>query len=214
MSRGADTRMKFASSSLDVAALPSFGYSHRSPMWWATLGMMTVEGTVFALAVATYFYLRMHSQTWPMSVLPPDLPWGTVNTAIMLASLVPNQLAKKASERMDLHGTRLWLSVALAFSIAFLVVRIFEFGALNVRWDTNAYGSVVWLLLGLHTTHLLTDAIDSAVITTLFFTGPLDGRRFVDVSEGCFYWYFVVLSWIPIYAVIYFGARPFGTVAP
>jgi heme/copper-type cytochrome/quinol oxidase subunit 3 len=34
--------------------------------------------------------------------------------------------------------------------------------ALNVSWDANAYGSVVWLLLGLHTTHLITDTIDTA----------------------------------------------------
>jgi cytochrome c oxidase subunit 3 len=195
---------------VDLSGLPSFRFSHHSPMWWGTLGMMAIEGTVFALAIATYFYLRMHSPTWPMTAHPPDLLWGTLNTAIMLGSLVPNHFAKKSSERLDLHGTRLWIVVALLFSVGFLAVRVLEFPALNVRWDSNAYGSVVWVLLGLHTAHLLTDAIDSLVLAVLFFKGPLDGRRFVDVSEGCFYWYFVVLSWPPIYAVIYFGARTTG----
>jgi heme/copper-type cytochrome/quinol oxidase subunit 3 len=37
--------------------------------------------------------------------------------------------------------------------------------------------------------------------------GPLEGKRFVDVSENALYWYFVVLSWLPIYAVIYWAAR-------
>jgi len=92
-------------------------------------------------------------------------------------------------------------------SIAFLVVRGFEFTALNTRWDSDAYGSAVWMLMGLHTTHLITDAYDSLVLTVLMFTGPLEGKRFVDVSENAAYWYFVVLSWIPIYAVIYWGAR-------
>jgi hypothetical protein len=27
------------------------------------------------------------------------------------------------------------------------------------------------------------------------------------VSENALYWYFVVLAWIPIYLVIYWGAR-------
>jgi cytochrome c oxidase subunit 3 len=192
---------------LDVSALPSHGFSHRSPMWWGTLGMIAIEGTVFALVIMCYFYLRSHSQTWPMAMLPPALLWGTLNLAIMLASAVPNQLAKKAGERYDVHGVRLWLGITIAFGALLLAVRAFEFGALNVRWDSNAYGSVVWTLLGFHTVHLATDLADSVVLEVLFFTGPLDGKRFVDISENSLYWYFVVAAWVPIYLVIYWGAR-------
>jgi cytochrome c oxidase subunit III len=192
---------------LDVSELPSFAFSHHSLMWWGTLGLMAIEGTVFALAVMAYFYLRSHANTWPMSTLPPDLLWGTLNTGIMLASLVPNHLAKRAAERYDLGGVRIWMTVGLLFGVAFLVVRCFEFAGLNVRWDSNAYGSIVWVLLGLHTTHLVTDVFDTAVLDVLFFTGPLEGKRYVDVSENAFYWYFVVFSWLPIYLVLYWGAR-------
>ena len=108
---------------------------------------------------------------------------------------------------MDLARVRLWLVVCLAFSLAFLGVRVFEFSALNVRWDTDAYGSIVWMTMGLHTVHLLTDTIDSLVLTVLMFTGPIEGRRFVDVSENSVYWHFVVGSWLLIYTVIYWGPR-------
>ena len=192
---------------LDVSGLPSYAFSHRSPMWWGTLGMIAIEGTVFALVIATYFYLRSHSATWPMTSLPPDLLWGTVNTGIMLGSLVPNHFAKKAGERLDVKGARLWLCAGLVFGFAFIGVRVLEFAGLNVRWDSNAYGSVVWTLLSLHTVHLATDVADSVVLAVLFFTGPLEGKRFVDVSENAFYWYFVVWAWLPIYLVIYWGAR-------
>jgi heme/copper-type cytochrome/quinol oxidase subunit 3 len=196
-----------ASAALDVAALPTFGFGQRSPMWWATLGLIAIESTVFALTIMSYFYLRSHASVWPMTGMPPDLLWGTLNTVILVASMAPNQLAKKASERMDLGQVRLWMVVCLLFSLAFLVVRGLEFTALNTRWDSDAYGSVVWMLIGLHTTHLATDTYDSAVLTVLTFTGPFESKRFVDVSENAMYWYFVVLSWIPIYAVVYFGAR-------
>jgi heme/copper-type cytochrome/quinol oxidase subunit 3 len=82
-----------------------------------------------------------------------------------------------------------------------------EFAALNVRWDSNAYGSVVWTLLGFHTAHLATDWVDSVVLEVLLITGPMQSKRFVDVSENSVYWYFVVLAWLPIYFVIYWGAR-------
>jgi len=191
---------------LDVSALPSFGFSHRSLMWWGTLGLIAIESTVFALAIVSYFYLRTQADAWPMAA-PPELLWGTLNTAILLASLWPNHLAKRAAERLDRHGVQVWLTTCLAMALLFLVIRAVEFGHLNVRWDGNAYGSVVWLLLGLHTFHLVTDTWDSAVLAALFFTGPLEGKRYVDVSENAMYWYFVVWSWLPIYAVVYLSPR-------
>jgi cytochrome c oxidase subunit III len=192
---------------LDVRELPTVVFGHRSLMWWGTLGVMAIEGTVFALTIMAYFYLRSHQTTWPITSLPPDLLWGTTNLVVMLVSFLPAHLAKKAAEAMKLRQVQVWLVVSTLFGIAFCIIRAFEFATLNVRWDSNAYGSVVWLLLGLHTTHIVTDLLDTIVLTVLFFTGPLDGKRYVDVSENSFYWYFVVATWIPIYLVIYWGAR-------
>jgi heme/copper-type cytochrome/quinol oxidase subunit 3 len=202
-----DGRLLDGGKLLDISTLPTFAFGHRSPMWWGTMGLMLIEGTVFALTVMAYFYLRSHASVWPMSRFPPELIWGTVNTAIMLASMVPNHFAKRAAERLDLHAVRLWMVVCMLVSVAFLGVRVLEFGALNTRWDSDAYGSVVWMLMALHTTHLVTDAFDSGVLTVLTFTGLMEGKRYVDVSENAAYWYFVVLSWLPIYAVVYWGAR-------
>jgi len=192
---------------LDVRQLPSFDFGVRSLMWWGTAGLMAIESTVFALAIVIYFYLRSHVERWPLTTPPPELLWGTLNTAVLLVSAWPNHLAKRAAERLDRHGVQVWLSVCLGFGFAFLVLRGFELGALNVRWDTDAYGSIVWLLMALHTTHLVTDTWDTTVLDVLFFTGPLEGKRYVDVSENAVYWYFVIASWLPIYAVVYLAPR-------
>ena len=192
---------------IDVSPLPSYAFGHRSLMWWGTLGMMAIEGTVFALAIASYFFLRGRADEWPIGAHPPFLFWGTLNTILLLASSVPNQLAKRAAERLDLPKVQLWLFVCLAFGVAFIVVRAYEFTTLNIWWDQNAYGSLIWVLLGLHTTHVVTDVADTAVLTVLMVTGPIDESRFVDVSENALYWYFVLIAWLPIYAVIYFAPR-------
>lgn len=193
---------------LDVADTPEYGFGHRSIMWWATASMMVIEGTVFALTIMTYVYLKGRSPHWPPSGPPPRLLWGTVNTIILLASCVPNALVKKAAEQFNLGAVKIWLVVCLLFALAFNIVRFFEFGALNVRWDQNAYGSIVWLLIGYHTTHILTDFLDSLVLGAIVFTNTeITPRRLVDVSENALYWYFVVFTWIPIYAVVYFGPR-------
>jgi cytochrome c oxidase subunit 3 len=192
---------------LDVSHLPSYAFHHRSIIWWGTMGIIVIEGMIFALLIVSYLYLKGRSPQWPPGYLPPELFWGTLNTAVLLASAIPNQLVKRAAERFDLRNVRLWMLVALAFGLGFNVIRIFEFGALNVWWDDNAYGSIVWTLLGAHTLHIVTDFVDSSVLLALLFIGPIDESRFVDVSDNSMYWYFVVLSWLPIYAVIYIAPR-------
>jgi heme/copper-type cytochrome/quinol oxidase subunit 3 len=192
---------------LDVGHLPRYAFGHRSVVWWATMGMIAIEATMFALVITSYLYLKGRAPHWPPGVEPPQLLWGTLNTAVMLLSLIPNQLTKNAAERLDLRRARLWMVVAIGFALIFNVIRIQEFRGLNVWFDENAYGSIVWALLGFHTTHILTDLLDSIVLAVLLFTGPLEEKRFVDVSENCLYWYFVVASWLPIYAVLYLAPR-------
>lgn len=197
-----------ATRTLDVGALPPGAFGSRSLMWWGTMGIVLIEGTVFGLAIASYFFLRTRMPSWPPGgVAAPALRWGTVNTLVLMASMAPNELAKRAGERVDLRGVRTWMAVCLLFGVVFNAVRVFEFRHLNVMWDHDAYGSIVWLLLGLHTTHIVTDFLDTAVLTVLMFVGPIEEKRFVDVEENAVYWYFVVLAWLPIYGVIYWVPR-------
>ena len=192
---------------IDVSGLPTYAFGHRSIMWWGVAGMMAIEGTMFVLLMVAYMYLKGRSPEWPPGFFAPVLFWGTLNTGVMLASLVPNQLTKNAAERQDLRAARLWLCVSLVVAFTFVIIRILEFGALNVWWDSNAYGSIVWTLLGFHTLHLVTDVMDSTVFAVLLFTGPLQESHFVDLSENSLYWYFVVGFWLPIYGFIYLAPR-------
>jgi cytochrome c oxidase subunit 3 len=41
----------------------------------------------------------------------------------------------------------------------------------------------------------------------MFTRHGLKAKRYVDVSENALYWDFVVLWWLPIYAVIYWLPR-------
>jgi heme/copper-type cytochrome/quinol oxidase subunit 3 len=194
---------------IDAAPLPDHAFGSRSIMWWSTMIIIAIESTVFALAIGSYFYIQGNEEAWP----PPDtalpgLLWPTINVFILLASLIPNELTKRAAEDMRLGAVRVWITIAVLFSVAFVAVRAIEYTRLNVSWDSNAYGSVTWTLLSFHTLHLVTDLIDSTVLTVLMFTKHGDKpKRFVDVAENAYYWYFVVLTWIPIYLVLYWVPR-------
>jgi cytochrome c oxidase subunit 3 len=192
---------------LDVSDLPTVVFGHRSVVWLGLMGMMAIEGTAFAIVLAAYFYLRTRSTDWPPGLMPPRLLAGTLNTLVFLVSLAPNAWTKKRSEEGDLRGTRIGLSIMTGVGIVNLVLRWFEFRSLNSTWDANAYASVTWMLLGLHTVHLVTDWFDTVVLNVLMFTDRVEGKRFMDTSENADYWYFVVFAWLPIYAVLYFAPR-------
>ena len=194
--------------SIDVSRLPTYAFGHRALTWWATWSMILMEGTMLGILIVSYFFLRTAVPHWPpLHTIPPNLFWGTLNSIIIVVSVIPNHLAKRAAEKLDLKSVRLWMIVTALFAVAFLIIRIFEFRNLNCRWDQHAYGSIVWFNMGFHTSHVLTDFADTVVLIVLMFVGPIEGKRFVDVSENSMYWNFVVVMWLMIYLVIYIAPR-------
>jgi len=190
-----------------VSHLREYAFGHKGLIWWGTIGFMVIEGSMFVMAIVTYFFLRIRVSDWPPSAPNPDLTFGTLKTILLLASVTPNQMAKWAAEKLDLRKVPFWLPICLVFGVAFLIVRALEFATLWVSWDSSAYGSSVWFLMGVHTAHLATDVLDTTVLTALVFTGHVEPKRLVDVNENAIYWDFVVLSWMPIYLVVYWAPR-------
>jgi heme/copper-type cytochrome/quinol oxidase subunit 3 len=187
----------------DISGLPSCGFGSASPIWWGTLGFVALEGTGFALAIGAYLYLVQVNDQWPLSAAPPNHWPGTMMLVLLLASLWPNLMADRYARKQQLVPVQLWLIVMSVVGLLTLAIRAWEFTQLNIRWDANAYGSITWFILGLHATHLITDVGDTLVLTALMFTRHVTGRRFSDVSDNAFYWYFVVGSWVPLYALLY-----------
>jgi heme/copper-type cytochrome/quinol oxidase subunit 3 len=192
----------------DLKVLPTHGFGIRSLTWWGVIAYMLIEGGGFALAGGAYFYLMSQETVWPPASFPPDLLPGALFTIIILLSEIPNTMLKKAAEAQERDRVLRLIVLLDLFGLVLLVIRGFEFAHVNVRWSDNAYGSILWALLLLHTIHILTDWAESVVLTALMFTGHgREPRRFVDVSEDALYWRFVWITWLPIFALIYLVPR-------
>ena len=195
----------------DVGDLPTHAFSHRSLTWWGVIGFMVIEGTAFVLTVAAYLFLMSHEAEWaPRPWIPPNPLAGTLFTIVILLSEIPNTMIKKAAEAYDVATIRRLLPVVAAIGFVLLIILGFEFNSLNVMWYDNAYGSIIWALLLLHTTHIGTDWVDTVVLAALMRTPHGESpRRIVDTDENSLYWRFVWLAWIPIYLLIYWVPRMF-----
>jgi cytochrome c oxidase subunit III len=193
----------------DLSELPTYKFGPSSLTWWGIIGFMVIEGVGFALTFGAYFFIMGHEQGWPPEGrLPPGILAGTLFTIVILLSEIPNTAIKKAARAGDVPTIRLLLPAMVAVGLILIAIRAFGFNSLNCRWTDDAYSSIIWALLILHSAHILTDWLDTVVLCGLMFT-PVgyEPRRWGDVDENSLYWRYVWLLWIPIYLMIYWVPR-------
>jgi cytochrome c oxidase subunit III len=189
---------------LDVSHLPSVAFGPRAPLWWGVVGMMVIEGTMFAILLGSYFYLRGGARTWPPSgVLHPGFWITSLDVGVLLASALPAFFANRAIEREDLRAARNWFALAVALGIAFLALRAGLLDRLSFRWSSHAYGSLVWTAAGLHTLHALAGTVENLLFVLLLTRGPVEDKHLLDARLNSLYWYFVVFSWVPFYCLFF-----------
>ncbi|MGN6392608.1 MAG: cytochrome c oxidase subunit 3 [Gemmatimonadales bacterium] len=188
-----------------AANLPNVTFGHRSLVWWGTLGFILIEGSTLFICAASYFYLHQRVSSWPPAGTPrPALVAPSVQILVMALSIIPIVKADQAARRLDVAGVRTNMVLASLFAVAMCVVRGFEFVALNVRWDTNAYGSVAWATVVAHATLLLLETAETIVFTLLVYSPNLEQRDIAGISDNTVYWCFMTSSWVLLAVVVYF----------
>jgi cytochrome c oxidase subunit III len=193
---------------LDVSTLPVGAIGPRAPLWWGTVGMIAIESTVFALCIASYFYLRMRYTEWPPADAGvPSLLMPTINLAVLLVSFIPQYKIDAAAETKDPKSMERLLIVASVLGVIACVLRVWDFRALNTDWQEHSYGSIVWALLFLHSIHLYASTFETILMAAYVADAPLDEKHRCDLNVNAIYWFFIVISWVVIYAVIWGGGR-------
>jgi heme/copper-type cytochrome/quinol oxidase subunit 3 len=192
----------------DASTLPTVVYGSRVITWWGTAGFMAAEAATLAACLASYYYIRRNFTTWPpLRTPPPDLLLPTISLLVLIAAVVPCYLFAKAAKRLDKPATKRWLWIAVAVMSAATVLRFLEFGALNVRWDANAYASVAWTIVFAHFTLLLVDTAETIVFAVMTQRDATPTRYYPGIAEDAFYTYFMVLAWVPCYVTVYLVPR-------
>jgi heme/copper-type cytochrome/quinol oxidase subunit 3 len=191
----------------DLSDRPSYGFGTRMTTWWGGILLIVMESAALALALGSYLYIALKNPDWPLGAEPPGLLWSSLLTVLMLLSLIPATMVKRAANGEDKRKVQILLVILCTMGVITCVLRGYEFTTLNVAWDDNVYGSLVWFILGLHTTHIVADLIDTFFVTGLMVTGHTSGKRFSAVEDDALFVYFIVAAWIPVYAILYWFPR-------
>jgi cytochrome c oxidase subunit III len=184
-----------------------------------TIIWLSSELMFFAALFAAYFTIRAVSPNlWAQETQLLNVPFATVNTAILVLSSLTCQLGVFAAERGQVGrsgsvfkvggwGLREWFILTYIMGAIFIGGQALEYAELvheGVTIPSSAYGTMFYLTTGFHGIH-----VTGGLIAFLLVLGrTYIARRFtheqaVSAIVVSYYWHFVDVVWIGLFATIY-----------
>jgi cytochrome c oxidase subunit 3 len=201
---------------LDVSGLPAAAFDVKSPLWWGNTLLLFIETCMFGILIAIYFTVAMTLKPFPpprTEQLPvlydsyPDLTLPIIGLVLFFVSMVPAVWLDIAARRRDSGAVKIAIPITLTINIALIVVRYFEFDSLHFKWNDNAYGSITWIILGIHMFHLIVMFCEDAYLTIWTYTHGLDDKHAIDLTVMAVYWYWIVGVWLVLFSIVYIYPR-------
>ncbi len=128
-------------------------------------------------------------------------------TLVLIASSFTCQMGVFAAERGDVYGLRRWYVITFLMGAFFVGGQ----GTSTTTWSLHgttipgsAYGSVFYLATGFHGLHVIGGLVAFIFLlarTTMSKFTPAQATAAIVVS---YYWHFVDIVWIALFATIYF----------
>jgi len=184
-----------------------------------TIIWLSSELMFFAALFASYFTIRSVSpELWSQNTGILDVPFASVNTTILVLSSLTCQLGVFAAERGQVGrggsifqikswGLREWFTLTYVMGAVFIAGQATEYANLiqeGVTIQDSAYGSMFYLTTGFHGLH-----VTGGLLAFLLVLGrTLIAKRFtheqaVSAIVVSYYWHFVDVVWIALFATIY-----------
>jgi cytochrome c oxidase subunit III len=174
-----------------------------------TIVWLSSELMFFAGLFAIYFTHRAQNVgEWPPAPTELNVPYALVVTIVLVASSFTCQFGVFAAERGDVFGLRRWYALTLGMGTFFVLGQAYEYYHLvheyGLTFASSGYGTVFYMATGFHGLHVIGGLVAFVYLmirTKLSKFTPQQATAAIVVS---YYWHFVDVVWIGLFAVIYF----------
>ena len=174
-----------------------------------TIVWLSSELMFFSALFAMYFTIRsvQGAEVWAEATHVLNVPYALVFTLILVASSVTCQLGVFAAERGDVYGLRRWFVITLVMGAIFVGGQINEYRELVTHEDTtiasSPYGSVFYLTTGFHGLHVIGGLFAFVIVLMRSTIGRFSPEKATSAIVTSYYWHFVDVVWIGLFAAIY-----------
>lgn len=189
-------------------SLPTLLNGSQAPVWWAVMLLVVIETTVFATFLSAYLFLRFRSPEWPPAgVDAPQLLLPIINTIVLAIGSIAVFIGGRALKKGNIRGLKIWLGAGVLLETVFLSVKVYETTLFDYTISTHAYGSIFWIISGLHSVHVIIAIIVAGTTEVLALKDYFTQERQLGVQLASIYWQFVAVIWIPVFVVLYLVPR-------
>ena len=192
----------------ETAHLP--GPSRPNLVSVGTIVWLASELMFFAALFAMYFTVRQVTlpEPWPPEDVRLNVVFAGINTLVLVASSFTCQMGVFAAERGDVRGLRRWFTITYIMGAIFVSGQIFEYTELvheGLTLSSDPYGSVFYLTTGFHALHVTGGLVAFLfVLATTYTARRFDHDQATRAIVVSYYWHFVDVVWIALFATIYF----------
>ena len=178
--------------------------SSRSIGEFGVIVFLASDVMLFAAFFAAYYLLRANNPPWPPPGVELDEPRALAATLVLVASSFTMEASHRARERPGGSlATRRWLLVTIALGAVFLANQIQEYATLHFGADDHPFGSVYWLLTGLHGLHVTVGLCAMG----LLFVRTVRNRNPAALAPWAggvsLFWHLVDLVWVFVFLTIW-----------
>ncbi|PPC86311.1 MAG: cytochrome c oxidase subunit 3 [Hyphomicrobium sp.] len=142
-------------------------------------------------------------------------PWGLplVNTLILLLSGCTVTWAHHALLQNDRRGLTIGLALTVLLGMIFTVLQVVEYSHAGFSYAGHSYGSTFFMATGFHGAHVVIGTIFLAVCLFRAMKGHFTPRQHFGFEAAAWYWHFVDVVWLFLFACIYVWGAGAGTAA-
>jgi cytochrome c oxidase subunit III len=195
---------------IDGSKLPRHASGPTSTNWWGVIFVEIIILTIFGALFSSYFYLMSGHLAWPPhGIAEPNLFLPTIKSLFLVAAALPMWWSVRSIRRGDQWQLKLALAVGFVLGTVFLVLTFIYYRGVNYNWATNAYGSIVWTIVGFFVLILIAGLLKTALVWLAAYRGFFDPLRYSAVETNALYWYFLAGMWIIAYFMLYWSPRWF-----
>jgi cytochrome c oxidase subunit 3 len=152
---------------------------------------------------AAYFTLRAVSAVWPPADVKLEVLEPAIATAFLVISSFTMQRALTRARDGDFDGMRRWVGVTIALGVLFISSQVRTWLAADFGVSSNAYGTMFYGMTGFHALHVAAGIVLMVVVLGRAAQGAYRDGRLSGLEAVTYYWHFVDVVWIALFATIY-----------
>lgn len=132
-------------------------------------------------------------------------PWGLplLNTLILLTSGTTVTWAHHALQEGDRRGVLWGLALTILLGICFTALQAYEYNHAAFQFSGHIYGSTFFMATGFHGAHVLIGTIFLIVVFFQARAGHFTQTNHFGFEAAAWYWHFVDVVWLFLFASIY-----------